>query len=171
MYSIGGKVVHPFYGPGRIVDIQSASMDGTRQPCCVIETVPRPESTRFIIPFQGAKVESLRPVVDLPKLRRLMSLCAVPPTGALSNEPFLLRQRHARRQLRSGSLEKVVSVVRELTWLGARKSFSIVDRRLLAHGKELLGAELALVLDIEFPAAMQKVEAKLAEMVARDDVE
>ena len=163
MYTVGSGVVHPYYGPGIIIEIRQASLGSTMQPCYVIRTSSR-NPTLFTIPASLDEQREIRPVADLSFLRMcLLRLCEPPREGQIEQD-FAARQRHMRQSLGSGSFEQIVSIVHKLYFLSSKHPLSMIDRRLLEKGEELLAGELALASDTSVAEARREVERNLAKM-------
>lgn len=163
IYAIGTRVVHPCYGAGTIVRIQSKSIGDQSNAYYVIDTVCR--SMQVMVPVHRADTVGLRQVGEAPGLREMLAACSDQPVEDGIASDLRARQTDMRDRLKSGSFDTVVGVVRQLFFMNSRRPLGTVDRQLFDQGKEFLAGELALASSIEMDLAMQEVESRLGEML------
>jgi len=166
-YAVQGKVVHPCYGAGTIVRIQSTSIGEERHPYYVINTVAK--SMEVMVPVDRAESVGLRDVGQVSHLRRVLAKCCVAPSEEDLGLDLQTRQNHMRQGLKSGSFAQVASVVRTLFYMNNRRPLGTTDRQLLDRGKDLLAGELALAADSCLRDAMQELEEHLAQVLEPAD--
>ena len=161
-YSIGSKVVHPFYGAGVIVSVQEKRIGDTNHAYYVILT--RSNAMQLMVPVHRAQSVGLRDVGEGDGLRQMLVSCSqVPGDGEIETD-LRARQLAMRERLKSGSFEYVADVVRKLYFMNARRPLGTIDRQLFDQGKDLLASELALSLGYEMPDALQEIEDCLSAM-------
>ena len=162
-YSIEGKVVHPCYGAGTIVRIQTTSIGAERHPYYVIDTVAK--SMQLMVPVDRAESVGLRYVGQASRLREILTTCCVTPSEEELGRDLQTRQNTMREQLKSGSFRQVAIVVRTLFYMNNQRPLGTTDRQLFNRGKDLLASELALAAGTELGEAMQELEGHLASIL------
>jgi CarD family transcriptional regulator len=140
-FTIGDKVVHPQYGPGSIVGIESRELlDGTQR-YYVIE-VPGQRLTVHV-PVRRADEGSVRLAISQSRLPWVLSMLRGRPHPL--PEGYKERQEQIRAQLKTGRAMQLAKVVRDLTWHRERAHLTRTDSAYLQQGRDLLAAEMALV--------------------------
>lgn len=162
IYSVGSKVVHPYYGAGTVTHIQDKGSGDAIQIYYVIRTASR--RMQLMVPVDRADGVQLRSVGDVAWLRTTLreSVLACPPEAS---SDLRQRQEGMRANLKSGSFALIVGVARTLYVQNARRPLGTVDRQLFEQGKELLAGELAIASDVDLPEAMQEVDHILSELL------
>lgn len=167
MYSVGSKVVHPFYGAGTIVKIQNKSIADSVHPYYIINTVAR--SMQVMVPVHRADEINLRPVAPKDELLEKLEIWATAPADHEISKDLRARQASMRNQLKSGSFYEIAGVARILYYMSNRRPLGIVDRQLLEQGKDFLAGELALASELEIDAAKQEIDNRLMSMLAEEE--
>lgn len=162
-YAIGTRVVHPCYGAGTIVRIQSKAIGEQSNAYYIIDTISR--AMQVMVPVRRAETVGLRQVGEAPGLRLMLASCSDLPGEHDIESDLRTRQAEMRDRLKSGSFDEVVFVVRQLFFMNSRRPLGTVDRQLFDQGKEFLAGELALASNIAIDLAMQEVEGRLGEML------
>jgi CarD family transcriptional regulator len=158
-FSVGEQVVHPQYGPGRVVGVEHRELVEGFEHYYVIELFID-ESTLFI-PMCKMNELGVRSIMSQAKLRRVLkSLQEVPKR--LSKD-FKVRQERIREKLATARPNKVAEVVRDLTGRKRRSHLTKVDRRLLNRGRELLAAEIAAVNGVDLLYGLQTIDRALGD--------
>jgi RNA polymerase-interacting CarD/CdnL/TRCF family regulator len=159
MFHIGDAVIHPDYGPGKVINIEQVSCLGTGKRYYEIELFEQVD-TQVWVPVPDASEAGLRPPVPLARLQQMWKALSAPP------EP--LPQDHKERyaqidpKLHSGDPIQVAEALRDLA--GRRWQ----EGKLTKHGKDLyesaikkLAGELALIQDKEMQAAQAQISQRL----------
>ena len=140
-FTIGDKVVHPHYGPGRITDIASRDLvDGTTQ-YYVIEITG--QGLTVYVPVLKAGEAGMRFAMSESRLARVLSMLRGRPRPL--PEGFHERQEQMSARLRTGRVTQLATLVRDLTWHQKRAHLTKKDSDHLRQGLERLAAEMALV--------------------------
>lgn len=165
---VGSKVVHPCHGAGTVVRIKETQIGKSNNSYYVISTVAG--SMQVMVPIERAEDVGVRDVGEQESLRGMLVRCCIAPDEDEIEKDFRARQAVMREQLKSGEFGEVISSVRILYFLNARRPLGITDRQMLDDGKKLLAGELALASGLDMEASVQEVELGLAEMLIRKDV-
>lgn len=164
-YPVGSKVVHPNYGAGTIVGIQEKSIGETSHKYYVIET----GAMQLMVPVKRAARVGLRRISRPSRLRHALASCCEPPAEDEIIRDWRARHAIISEQLKSGSFEQVVSVMRVLFFLNSRRPLGWTDRRSFNRGKDILAGELALASGQEIEEAEKEIEERLAEMLETEE--
>ena len=157
MYSIGDKVVHPRYGPGRILSIESRElMDGPKRYYTLI--VPDQALTVYV-PVRRTKELGIRPAMARSRLPAVLDTLGSPPRDL--PEDHKERQEQVYELLTTGRVMQVAKVVRDLFWHRHRAHLTRKDTDYLKQGQDLLAAEMALACGDEIPDMNQLIESTL----------
>ena len=151
MFNVGDKLVHPTYGAGIITDIQDKEIRDEQRVYYIIKLLS--QDGTLMVPVSRADDVGLRRPTGKPK--RVLQM--------LTSEPVLLSDNHRERQecigndLRSGSVQKISEVVRDLAYRDHAGRLTEADLRLYRKAQELLAGELALSQGIDVETARDQV--------------
>ena len=162
MYPIGSKVVHPAYGAGIIMWIQSKHIGGANHDYYVI-ALGGPHTTHLLVPVLRAETLGLRCAGTAVHLRQVLAACQPPEEGDIDRD-FRTRQVSLRAELVSGSFAQVAAAVWILGYLNVQRHLGNTDRELYAQGKDILASELALATEQDIKAATVEIESLLDKM-------
>ena len=161
-YSVGDKVVHPRFGPGRIAGVERQELvDGPRS-YYVIEMVAKRLTVH--VPVLKADEAGVRLAMSLSTLPQVLS--------TLRRRPRRLSDDHRKRQeeigaeMKTGLVLQLAGVVRDLTWRGTRAHLTRHDSDSLKQGQELLAAEMALASGGKLSDSSKLIEATMTAAVA-----
>jgi CarD family transcriptional regulator len=156
-FSVGEQVVHPQYGPGRVVGAEHRELVEGFEHYYVIELFV--DNSTLFIPMCKMTELGVRPIMSQAKLRRVLkSLQEVPER--LSKD-FKVRQERIREKLATARPTTVAEVVRDLTGRKRRSHLTKVDRRLLDRGREFLAAEIAAANGVDLLYGLQTIDRAL----------
>jgi CarD family transcriptional regulator len=157
-FAIGDNVVHPLYGPGRIIGLEQKELLDGRKRYYVIE-IPTKDLTLFV-PLRTIDEVGVRPAMSRAKLSGMLDRLRANP--ALLPIGYKERQELAWEKLKTGRVMQVAEVVRDLTWHGRRLHLTRKDESLLSRGRSWLAAEMALVAGSDIPEMEDMIDRALA---------
>jgi CarD family transcriptional regulator len=160
--SVGDKVVYPRHGVGRITAMESLDLVEGFERYYVIEIPDKSLTVR--VPVRKMEELGLRPVMSRAKLAHVLEALRAAPHQL--SEDYKKRQAGVRERLETGAPMRIAEVVRDLTWHERRAHLTRADSDLLARGREVLSAEMALVTGTEVAYAKQMIDAALSGVVA-----
>jgi CarD family transcriptional regulator len=160
--SVGDKVVYPRHGVGRITAMESLNLVEGFERYYVIEIPDKSLTVR--VPVRKMEELGLRPVMSRAKLAHVLEALRAAPHQL--SEDYKKRQAGVRERLETGAPMRIAEVVRDLTWHERRAHLTRADSDLLARGREVLSAEMALVTGTEVAYAKQMIDAALSGVVA-----
>jgi RNA polymerase-interacting CarD/CdnL/TRCF family regulator len=157
MYSVGDKVVHPRYGPGQILSIESRDfLDGPKRYYTLL--VPDQDLTVYF-PVRRTKELGIRPAMSRSRLPEVLDTLGSRPRDL--PQDYKERQQHVHERLTTGRVMQVAKVVRDLSWHRHRAHLTRKDTDYLKLGLDLLAAEMALACGDEIPDMNELIESTI----------
>ena len=164
-FNIGAKVVHPAYGPGKIIAITRKQFLDQVKEYYVIGVPTR--RLRVMVPTSKAEKVGLRPISTPVAFEAMWA--------ALRDDPEPLPKDWKERKqtildsIVSGSLLKVARVIRDLAALREERiKLNNTDRVLLDEAESVLANELALAEDMEPKKALSLIQSEVLAVMAGD---
>lgn len=152
--SVGDRVVYPRHGMGRIRRLENLDLVEGFERYYVIDIPDQGLTVR--VPVRKVEELGVRPVMSTAMLAQVLdTLCGRP--GLLA-EDHRKRQEWVRERLETGRPLRIAEIVRDLTWHERRAHLTKADSALLAQGREILSAEIALVTDTPVADAKQTID-------------
>ncbi len=154
MFIVGDKIVYPMHGAGIIEDIEEKKILGeTRQ--YYILRVPCGDM-KIMIPVGAANEIGIRDIVGGERLSSVCRLLAESSTDMPDN--WNRRYRENMEKLKSGVIENVAEVVRNLLRVDRVKKLSTGEKKMLANAKQILISEMILSGDMTNDEAEELIE-------------
>ncbi len=161
-FSVGDKVVHPRYGPGRIAGLERwERVDGVHV-YYVIE-IPG-QSLTVHLPVIRADEVGVRPAMSPSGLSQVLRTLRSRPRRL--PDDYKERQEEIDEKVKTGNVMQLARVVRDLTWHGERAHLTKRDSDLLKQGQDLLAAEMALVSGDDVSDSTQLIMTTMTAAVA-----
>ncbi len=151
----GDLVVYPNHGAGCISGVEEKTILGEVRRYYVVY-LPDTELT-VSIPADGDT--GLRTCADEEGVEKALAVLAGDTTEMPSN--WNHRLKHNREKIKSGEIEQVAEVVRNLSVHGTENGLSTGERNMLIKARQILASEIALARSIEVTEAEQLVDDAL----------
>ena len=155
IFKIGEKVIHLNHGIGDIVDIEDKMVRDRNVSCYVVRT----PSLTVWVPVDNGDRHSLRAPTSKREFENLFSVLRGPIEPL--PEDRLERKKQLLELLKSGELNSICRVVRDLSSFGHERTLSEEDKSTLRRAKDSLLAEWVFSLSVPLPQATQKMEELL----------
>ena len=154
MFSVGDKIVYPMQGAGVIQGIEEKKILGqTRQ----YYTLKLPgNDINIMIPVDSSESIGIREVLPEEEMRKILDVLSADSTPMDPN--WNRRYRENMEKLKSGDINQVAGVVRNLVRNDRVKSLSTGERKLLNGAKKILLSEFVLSMGITWEEAESMVE-------------
>ena len=156
-FKIGDKVVHPYHGAGKVIDIEEKRFLEGGGRYYIIDLVAC--DGVVMVPIDKVQKIGLRRVSGSRDISRAMNILTSTPDN-LPND-HRERQARAEEKLKTGDLIKVTEVVRNLAWRDHQKGLTMADSKLYRRAQTFLASELALAKGIELQEAMEQLQIAL----------
>jgi CarD family transcriptional regulator len=155
-FTEGDFVVYPNHGAGCIAGIEEKTILGEVRRYYVVY-LPDTELT-VSIPADGDDT-GLRACASEEDVAEALALLRAGATHMPSN--WNHRLKHNREKIKSGEIEQVAEVVRNLSVHGTENGLSTGERNMLIKARQILASEIALARSIEVTEAEQLVDDAL----------
>jgi CarD family transcriptional regulator len=155
-FNVGDKAVYPARGVAEVVGMETKSIGEHTIDCYHLQV--HGSGLKITVPVAKALENGMRPIADQGALDRLYEMLRdhdVPPDRQTWNR----RHRAFMEKIRSGALQEVGEVYRELALLRRTKSLSHGERQMLNTARDLLVNELAVVRGTTEAEAESELEA------------
>jgi CarD family transcriptional regulator len=142
-FGVGDRVFHPAHGAGIVIAIERPALHEDFNRYYAIQLVAPP--MRVLVPVRTASTIGLRavaiPTAATSALEALQSAADALP------DDFKTRQAAIADRLRTGNLDVLAMLVRDLAARGRDRVFSPTEARLFEQARVMLCGELSLALD------------------------
>jgi CarD family transcriptional regulator len=157
MFKIGDKVVHPYHGAGKVIDIEEKTLLKQHGHYYIVDLVA--SDGIVMVPIDKVQKIGLRRVSGPRAISRAMNTLAATPDTLSSDHRE--RQARAQEKLNTGDLIKVTEVVRNLAWRNHQAGLTMADSKLYQRAQTFLASELALARGIKLQEAMEQLQTAL----------
>ncbi len=145
MFTIGDKVVYPMHGAGIIEGIEEKKILGESRRYYILK-VPFGDM-KIMIPVSNTEDVGVRNIVSEDELGPVIELLGCKVSAMSDN--WNKRYRENMEKLKTGDIEEVAEVVRNLMLTDREKRLSTGERKMLSNAKQILISEMILVSRID----------------------
>ncbi len=138
-FKVGDKVVYPNHGIGVIKEIKDISYGGTLSTFISLQILST-DST-VMVPVQNSKAVGLRKLVSRARVRTVLD--RLRDASVEVPQDWKGRYQENQEKMRSGDIELVAEVLKNLTYLNSVKTLSYRERKMLDRARLLVVSELA----------------------------
>lgn len=138
-FSIGDKAVYPAHGVGVIRGVESKQIAGNHQDFYVVEIVA--SGATLMVPTNATMRIGLRTLSDNLQLQNVYSILRTP--RRVSQRAWNRRFREFNDKLRTGALNDVAEVLRDLTSLRGDKTLSFGEKNMLEKALGMVVSEIS----------------------------
>lgn len=151
MFNVGDKVVYPMHGAGVIEGIEEKEILGEKKQYYVMK-IPIGDM-KVMIPLNHDNQIGLREVTDEMIINQIMQTLRKDEVTLSTN--WNRRYRANMDKMRTGDIQDIAEVVRELMFRDREKGLSTGERKMLDNAKQILISELVLSKGIDEAEALQ----------------
>ncbi len=137
----GDKVVYPNHGVGIIEDITKRSISGSEKTFYCLKILST--DSKVMVPVANTETVGLRKVLDRKSINQVLRLLRNKNIDFL--EDWKGRYQVNSEMMRSGDIDKIAEVLKNLTFLSHKKVLSYRERKMLEKARFLLISEMAEV--------------------------
>ena len=145
MFTIGERIVHPLYGAGVIEELEEKEVEGTLQSYYVLQ-IPV-GNLKIMISAAKAKGQGIREIHPSDKIVEIISSIKEDPIDMPDN--WNQRYKENMERIKSGHLEEVSLVYRNLLLRERERGLSTAEKKLMTTAKQIILSELILSKDID----------------------
>ena len=154
MYRTGDKVLYPMHGAGVIRQIESCEILGEVKDYYLLH-VPCGDM-EVMIPVEACDDIGVRPVVTRDQVDEAIAVLDRESTELSGN--WSKRYRANTEKLKTGDINFVAEVVRDLTRHDRVSGLSAGEKKMLTNVRKILQSEIMLVMNIDEQNARQMIE-------------
>ncbi|CAN2040739.1 CarD family transcriptional regulator [Candidatus Magnetomoraceae bacterium gMMP-15] len=164
-FKVGDLAVYPAHGVGKIKAIESRDINGEDVDFYIMKILEN--DMVIMIPLTNVESVGLRDIIsanDVPGIYKIMSDRNVPPDTQTWNR----RYRDYMDKIKTGSLDEVAGVFRDLYLLKLTKDLSFGERKLLDTAQCLLVRELSIAKETSEETIMSEIESLFDSIIPED---
>jgi len=155
MFTIGEKIVYPMHGAGVIETIEEKKILGESRRYYILKLSC--SDIKIMIPVDATDEIGVRTVVSEEKLSCVFEI--LNSKSSVMSTNWNRRYRENMEKLKTGEIEEVAEVVRDLTRCERDKKLSTGEKKMLINANQILVSEIILVKEIDRDAATAIVDA------------
>lgn len=163
-FKIGDKIVYPNHGVTIIEQIGESSINGMQNTYYHLRLLAN--DSRLMVPISNIDRIGLRRLYQQKEIKGLLGLLEL--RTSKSHTDWKGRYRENLEKMKTGKLEDVADVLKNLNEVSKRKSLSFREKKMYDRAKHLLVSEIAIVKGIPELDAETIIEASLAKSLASD---
>lgn len=168
MFSENQLVVYPAQGVGKVERVESQEIGGARADFYIVRIMSN--NVTLMVPVANADNVGLRAVCSDKTARAIFaSLEDRSDFTGYTGQNWNRRYREYSEKLKSGDLQDVAYVLKELLLIGKDKELSFGERRLLEQAMSLITLELSFALDEDQDAVRERIEELFADVMPREE--
>lgn len=145
MFIIGDKIVYPMHGAGIIEEIEEKKILGESRKYYILK-VPCGDM-KIMIPIDNSDEIGVRSIISTEEMCAVKELLSGDSTEMSSN--WNRRYRENMEKLKTGDINNVAEVVRNLMRTDKEKKLSTGEKKMLSNAKQILISEMILVEEID----------------------
>ncbi len=152
-YKVGEKVVYPAHGVGVIESLDEMEIEGQRLRLLTIRIMETDAVIR--VPVDKAERIGVRRIMGENVLEKVMKVLKERPEREASDKKvsWTVKHRNYLEKVKSGNVETVAEVYRDLMLLKREKELSFGERRILESAQQFLASEISEAKGISFEEA------------------
>lgn len=154
-FKVGDKVVYPNHGVGIVKEIRSLDYGGEKNTFISLQILS--SDSIVMVPVANSKAVGLRKLVSRAKVKKVLERLRTSEIDV--PQDWKGRYQENQEKMRSGDIEQVADVLKNLTYLNSIKTLSYRERKMLDRARALVISELAEASRQE----PQKIEMKVDE--------
>lgn len=155
VYEVGDMVIHWMYGPGTIIQLDEKELDGRKSHYYVVRT----RDLTIWVPTSDAEAKCLRKPTPAKEFKHLFTVLA--SNGEPLSSDRLERKLQLTERMKSGSLEDICTVIRDLISQKRSSKMNENDNATLERARSFLLSEWSISFDIPVQQANHELESLL----------
>lgn len=157
MYKIGDRIVYPMHGAGVIVSIEDKELFGEIAQYYSVNIVS--EEMEILVPVDKEETCRIRPVGEQKDIDAMLATLTEPYDEDCAN--WNKRYQQNLEKLKTGNLNTVAGVVRNLTLMDRSKGLSSGEKRMLFSARNFLISEMMMVTGMTKAEADHLIESSI----------
>ncbi|MBI9112396.1 CarD family transcriptional regulator [Maridesulfovibrio ferrireducens] len=168
MFELSQLVVYPSQGVGKVERIESQEISGSTAEFYIVRILSN--NVTLMVPVFNAHNVGLRPVCSNQEgLGIYECLKDRSDFTGYTGQNWNRRYREYSEKLKSGDLQDVAYVLKELFLIGRDKELSFGERRLLEQAMGLVSMELSFALDLPQDKVKEEINALFSDVLEKPE--
>ncbi len=142
-FKVGDKAVFPAHGVGVVKSVESRDIGGSKQDFYVLHIVS--SGARLMVPVTGCSRAGMRGLVSDEGIKGIYNILKT--RMKINRTTWNRRFREYNDKLRTGAVNDVAEVYRDLHYLKSDKDLSWGEKRMLERARELVVSEISAASD------------------------
>ncbi len=170
MFELDQLVVYPSQGVGKVERIESQEIGGATAEFYIVRILSN--NVTLMVPVMNAANVGLRAVCDKEAgLKIFDNLKDRSDFTGYTGQNWNRRYREYSEKLKSGDLQDVAYVLKELFLIGRDKELSFGERRLLEQAMGLVSMELSFALDLDQEEIKDEINELFSDVIEKQEAE
>ena len=141
-YNIGDKAVYPGHGVGEIEAIETKKINDMELSFYIMKIIN--SGLKIMVPVNNIKGTGMRDLIDEDDIEKVLSILKERDIK-IENITWNKRFKDYNERLKSGSIQEVATVLRDLVILGKTKELSFGEKRMYEMAVNLISQEISFV--------------------------
>ena len=154
MYKVGDRILYPMHGAGMIEIIDKREILGSVKEYYILH-VPCGDM-KVMIPVDNCDAIGVRPIVTEEEIQKAIEILRQESTQMTGN--WNKRYRENMEKIKTGNIELVAEIVRNLTRIDRENRLSAGEKKMLTNVRKILQSEIMLVCNIDETEARRIIE-------------
>ena len=154
MYQVGDKILYPMHGAGIIKLIEKREILVSVKEYYILH-VPCGDM-KVMIPVDNCDAIGVRPIVTEEEIQAAIEILRQESTQMTGN--WNKRYRENMEKIKTGNIELVAEIVRNLTRIDRENRLSAGEKKMLTNVRKILQSEIMLVCNIDETEARRIIE-------------
>lgn len=154
MFNIGDKVFYPLHGAGIIETIEEKDILGVKQKYYILRIVI--DDIKIMVPIENSDMLGIRYVISKDELNDVLNILSSEFTHM--DKRWNQRYRVNESKIRSGNINEIAEVVKNLTKIDRLKKLSSGEGKIYNNAKSILIGEIMLAMDISMEESERIIE-------------
>ncbi len=155
MFKVGEMAVYPGHGVGRIEAIEERKIGERTQAFYVMRILDT--NMVIMIPVASSESVGLRSIIEAGEVEKVFQILRQDDVK-IPRQPWNQRYRDYMERIKTGSVFKIATVLRDLHVLKENKPLSFGERKMLDTAKNLLVRELAIANQVEESSVARDID-------------
>jgi CarD family transcriptional regulator len=158
MFKVGDRIVYPMHGVGTIDAIEKKEILGHRNEFYIIKIVNN--GMKVMIPVKNTGATPIRSIISKNEVKKVLDVLKNGETKI--EDDWKLRYENNVNKVKSGNIQEVADVARDLFRRGREKELSIMERKLYESAYNLIIHEVAMAKNIDIEEAGNLISETLS---------
>jgi len=165
MFEIGDKIVYPMHGAGVIKAVEVKEILGERREYYIIQ-MPIGDM-KVLVPVDNVEEIGVRYIITKEEIEDVIDKLRGHKTAMPQN--WNRRYRANMERIKTGDIDEIAAVVRNLTIMDNNKGLSTGERKMLTNARQMLLSELVLASELSAEEVEKIIEEAILETSEIED--